>query len=276
MFGYVAINGRTLSPGETRRFRAFYCGLCRALQTEYGSAGRLTLSNDMTFLSLLLCALYEPPVTERAARCALHPLKKHPEIAHEAASFAAGMNVILAYHKRRDDERDEGGLRAGLGRKMLEKPYHLAREQYPEIAREVGEALAALSALEAQPQPDLDALARLSGRMLGACFVWKKDAFAPWLRGMGEALGRFIYLMDAYEDFDADKKRGQFNPLSALHAQSDYEARMEEILTFEMAECARYFELLPIEQDAELLRNILYSGVWGRYAALHQHRKETK
>ena len=33
----------------------------------------------------------------------------------------------------------------------------------------------------------------------------------------------------------------------------------------EIAECAMAFEKMPILQDANILRNILYSGVWTKY-----------
>ena len=32
-----------------------------------------------------------------------------------------------------------------------------------------------------------------------------------------------------------------------------------------LARCARSFERLPCVEDADLLRNILYSGVWLKY-----------
>ena len=82
--------------------------------------------------------------------------------------------------------------------------------------------------------------------------------------------------MHAYEDYDHDLKHRQSNPLKSLHAQDDYEERMEEILTMEMAACVRAYDDLPIEQDDALIRNILYSGVWGRYAAIQQKRKGPK
>ena len=85
-----------------------------------------------------------------------------------------------------------------------------------------------------------------------------------------------LRFLDAYEDYDADMKRHRFNPLGALHAQPDYEERMEEILALEMAACVRAYDYLPIQQDANLIRSILYSGVWRRYAALQAKRKESK
>ena len=43
-----------------------------------------------------------------------------------------------------------------------------------------------------------------------------------------------------------------------------------------MAECSRKFEILPILLHADILRNILYSGVWCRYTAVTARRQEQK
>ena len=274
MFGYVSINPQALTEAEKRRFRAFYCGLCRVLREAYGNVGRLTLSNDMTFLTLLLSALYEPDEQAYDERCALHPVKPHHAVTHACTRYAADMNILLAYYKCLDDAADEKSLRGRAGQAALKKAFMRVRADWPVQCQTVQESLAALTELEKAESTDLDALTRQSGRMLGACFLWRQDAFAPYLREMGDALGRFIYLMDAYEDYDGDEKHRRFNPLRALHAQPDYEERMEEILTLEMSRCARAFECLPIQQDAGLIRNVLYSGVWGGYARLKEKRKE--
>ena len=274
MFGYVSINPQALTEAEKRRFRAFYCGLCRVLREAYGDVGRLTLSNDMTFLTLLLSALYEPDEQAYDERCALHPVKPHHAVTHACTRYAADMNILLAYYKCLDDAADEKSLRGKAGQAALKKAFMRVRADWPVQCQTVQESLAALTELEKAESTDLDALTRQSGRMLGACFLWRQDAFAPYLREMGDALGRFIYLMDAYEDYDGDEKHRRFNPLRALHAQPDYEERMEEILTLEMSRCARAFECLPIQQDAGLIRNVLYSGVWGGYARLKEKRKE--
>ena len=276
MFGYVLVNPQTLEEGEKQRFRACYCGLCRALKARYGDAGRLTLSNDMTFLSMLLSALYEPEETQGALRCPLHPLKKRLYTQSAATDYAADMNILLAYYKCRDDAQDEGALRGKIGLRALRRAYRQVRQAHPEVCEKVRDSLNALDEMEKQRCQDIDALCRPAGQMLGACFAWRQDVFAPALERMGAALGRFIYLMDAYEDYDQDVRAGRFNPLTALHQEQDYEARMADILNMEMAQCVEAFDYLPIEQDAALLRNILYSGVWSRYAYLQQKRKEKK
>jgi len=78
---------------------------------------------------------------------------------------------------------------------------------------------------------------------------------------MGNALGRFIYLLDAALDFEKDRKKGKYNPFLAMGTGMDL-ARWEEYLVLTMARCTEAFEKLPLVQDKALLDNILYSGVW--------------
>ena len=53
MFGYIAPDQGRLTDLQKKRYRGFYCGLCHSLLSRYGQAGRLSLSNDMTFLAIL-------------------------------------------------------------------------------------------------------------------------------------------------------------------------------------------------------------------------------
>ena len=103
---------------------------------------------------------------------------------------------------------------------------------------------------------------------MGELFVWQEDLWQDTLRAMGEALGRFIYLMDAELDLEEDRKKGSYNPLADLPQQD----HLEQILTLTMGGCAYYYEKLPLVQDKGLLDNILYSGVWVRYR--EKYRKE--
>ena len=71
--------------------------------------------------------------------------------------------------------------------------------------------------------------ARLSGRYVGGAASEDQGCF----------LGKFIYIMDAYEDLEKDLKDGNYNPLKALHEQPDYEERCAQILNMMMTECQR-------------------------------------
>lgn len=59
MFGYIIVNKPEMKFREFDVYRSYYCGLCKSLKERYGVRGQMTLSYDMTFLSLLLSSLYD-------------------------------------------------------------------------------------------------------------------------------------------------------------------------------------------------------------------------
>ena len=273
MYGYVSINRQALTDEEFARYRAYYCGLCRALKHRCGQLSRLTLSYDMTVLNLLLSALYEPDGTEGRERCAPHMVKPHDYVCDACADYAADMSVVLAWHKAADDWQDERRLDKLVMRRALASGYARVEARWPEKCRVIDEAVKENARLEKEGLKDIDAAANATGRIMAEVYAWKDDFWAEPLRRMGRALGRFIYLMDAYDDLPGDRRAGRPNPLTAMSERADYEAEIRDILTLEMAEVGAQFERLPIVRDANLLRNIFYSGVWCRYAALQKERK---
>ena len=279
MFGYVTIYRKGLAKEELDRYQAYYCGLCQALGHRYGLAGRLALSYDMAFVSILLSALYEPETWFGSGRCAPHPLKPRPRADNDFQAYAADMTVALAYYKYLDDWQDDH-RRASLRRaRELEPCLADIRQRWPRQCNVITEQLSALNLLEQSGSEDLDALCNAFGVLLGAVFACRDDDWAPVLNAMGRGLGGFIYLMDAYDDLEKDQKKGRFNalrPLADRLPADKYEARCHELLTQQMGLCAQQFTLLPILQETpegKLLYNTIYSGVWSKYALVRKHRE---
>lgn len=276
MFGYVVANKQDLTPEQQEHYRACYCGLCRVLGQRYGTAGRMTLTYDMTFLILLLTSLYEPAWEEGSARCAAHPSKKHPYWHNEVTGYAAAMNVALAYYNCLDDWRDEKNLLGFSGARLLKPHYQRIREQYPRQCAAIERELDALTVLERAGSRGIDGPANCFGALMGELFVWREDRWADALRELGAGLGRYVYAMDAYEDVDKDIKRRRYNPLAEQRTAPAFRERCRDILTLFIGEGAAAFERLPLVEDLPLLRNILYSGVWNKYAALEAAETKRK
>ena len=272
MFGYVTINKDSLPEADFQRFRAWYCGLCRELRLRHGSLSRLSLTFDMTFLYLLLSALYEPKTSQVREICAMSPFKKHAALSNELGGYCADMNVMLAYFQCLDDEADEKKLSGAAGKKLLQKAFDQVRERWPRQYEAAKDAISKLSALEKKNASGLDAPANLMGELLGEIYAYTNDFFAPDLREMGRAMGRYVYLLDAYCDMEKDKKTGSFNPFLPLRDRPDFETYAQDVLKMMIADCAAAFERLPILTDAPLIRNILYSGVWSGYGTARRLR----
>jgi hypothetical protein len=175
--------------------------------------------------------------------------------------YAADMNVALAYYQAADDWQDDRKATAKLMSGVFGKNYDSIAQRYPRQCRAIGACIEKLNRLEKENCPSPDETANCFGDLMAELLVYQEDLWAPTLRQMGMALGRFIYLGDAARDYDRDKRKGRYNPYIAMGMNADWQ-RWEEYLVLAMGRCTAEFEKLPLVQDKPLLDNILYSGVW--------------
>ncbi len=216
MFGYISINQAEMKFKDYDIYHSYYCGLCRVLKKNYGRCGQMTLSYDMTFLIILLTGLYEPDTKTETAACAAHPLKKHTVRTNELTDYAAAVNLILSYYKCKDDWEDEHKKKSYAAAKLLAPKIAAVKERYPEKIQAVSSNLKKLSALEKQNGLNADMMAGIFGDILAELFVFRQDEWEDSLRKIGFFLGKFIFLMDAYEDVEKDIKREIIIPLNKL------------------------------------------------------------
>ncbi len=276
MFGYIVVNKPEMKFREFAVYQSYYCGLCRALKEKYGRWGQMTLSYDMTFLVMLLTGLYEPETHESVVRCITHPFEKHPVSRNVYTEYAADVNILLSYYKCEDDWLDERRFGRYLFASLLRKKNHRVAAEHPQKALKMMENLDRLHEAEKRGDATIDETAGLFGEILAELFVYQEDEWADNLRRIGFFFGKFIYLMDAYDDLEEDRKKGCYNPFAGRFGQEGFEEEVKQILTMMMAECSREFEMLPILQNAEILRNILYAGVWTKYEAVHARRMKER
>ncbi len=274
MFGYVTIHEPELKVKDFRKYKAYYCGLCRTLKEEYGFAGQMTLTYDMTFAIILLSSLYESETVQEQHSCKVHPVRKQPMLRNEITSYAAAMNVLLAYYHMEDDWKDERKVASFFTKNMVRGKVRSIIEAYPRQSKAIRCSLKELSKCEREQSTDIDRTAGCFGRLMAELFVYRKDVWEKELRQMGFFMGKFIYIMDAYEDLPEDLKKGRYNPLREVCLQADYEKRIKEILCMMIAESAASFERLPCLVDVDILRNILYDGVWSRYNKIQMKKSE--
>ena len=192
---------------------------------------------------------------------------------NEYIQYAADMNVALAYYKAQDDWQDDHSLSAKVKTGVFSKNYQEIAQRYPRQCEAIADCIEKISALEKENCPNPDLPAGEFGKLMGELLVYTEDLWAPTLRAMGMALGRFIYLADATVDYRRDKRQGKYNPYLAMETGED-PARWEEYLVLAMGRCTAEFEKLPLVQDKPILDNILYSGVWGNFRRKKKERRD--
>lgn len=274
MFGYISINKAEMKFKDFDLYQSFYCGLCKRLKEKYGKRGQISLSYDMTFLLVFLTGLYEQETDVGSCKCVAHPFEKHTTRINEITDYVADMNLLLTYYKCQDDWSDEKKRLKYLYGKMLEPKNAEIHQRYEKQAETMVRCLSAIHEGEQSGKVHMDQMAGYFGEIMGEIFRYKEDEWQEETYKVGFYLGKFIYLMDAYEDIEEDRKRGTYNPLLQYARQENFEEMSHQLLTMMMAECSRQFEKLPIIEYVDILRNVLYSGVWCRYEMIRAKRVE--
>lgn len=273
MFGYVRPNWAAMSEAEQQRYRAHYCGLCRALGKRHGALARMALTFDLTFLAVFLSSLYEPQEQTGQSRCAPHPVKEHPWAASEITDYAADMTIALTYHKCRDDWQDDRSIPAKAYGGILKRHYDEVSTRWPAQCEAIEAALAEQSAIERRKEATLDAAPNCFGRLMAALFVMKQDYWSAALARFGYSLGRYIYMVDAVCDAEKDRKSGSYNPVLLMEKEPE---ELRDTLEMLLGDASAAFESLPLVQDEGILRNVLYSGLWQGYNEYLEKRRKKR
>lgn len=274
MFGYVVINKPELKFKEFDVYQSYYCGLCKTLKEKYGSRAQISLNFDLNFISILLSGLYEPETKIGESRCVMHPLSKHTTRYNECVDYAAKMTIVLTYFKCEDDWLDERKISKQAYKRLLRKAYQEIKEEYPDKLAHIETCLHCINDYESQGITNLDEISKYFGEAMGEICAYKDDEWHDELYEFGFYLGKFIYFIDAYEDIEQDLKKGTYNPFKELYQTDQFEDKCKDILELMISEATMAFERLPIIENAAIIRNILYGGVWNKYELVRQKRLE--
>ncbi|WP_304086937.1 DUF5685 family protein [Peptostreptococcus stomatis] len=269
MFGYVRINKMDLTFREYEHYKAYYCGLCKYLKRNHTELSRMTINYDITFLIVLLSSIYQPSAQVFHEKCIVDPVKKKKHIINEITEYAASMNILLAYYKLEDDVNDEGDIKSRLVRRAYRKSFKTAYDKYPQKADFIKACLEELRSLEEDQSTSIDQTSNCFARLLEEIFDYKDDEYRDRLRKVGFNIGKYIYIMDAYEDLDEDLEKGRYNPFTDY--KEDREAlklRVDKLIGMTLSRLEEAILDLDIKVNKSIIDNIIYSGVYLRYKGL--------
>lgn len=273
MFGYVRTDLSELRLRDYECYRAYYCGLCKAMGKCTGQCSRLSLSYDFVFLAAVRVSLCGEAPDLKKFRCLLHPTRRRRMVRlSPQLAYCADASALLAAAKIDDDLADERGfrrLRAFFRRLLLRRAARKARKRHPDLQKRIADDLAALRAIEKdETVVSADAPAEVFGRILSAIFAEGLDGGnARIAAAIGDAVGRWVYLADAADDLAADAKKGRYNPLLRLFGKEPTEADWQTVrlgLSATLGRACRAFELMdrfPVPELREILSNVLYVGL---------------
>ena len=269
MFGYVRINKMDLTFREFDYYKGYYCGLCKYLKENHGEVSRLSLNYDITFLIVILTALYKLDSDITYERCIANPLKKKMRIVNEITEYAASMNILLSYYKLEDNLYDDNGIKDKLAYELYKGKLKKAYEKYPQKAEYIKQQLGNLRELEKQESKSIDKVSNTFGNLMGEIFVYKKDEYEQNIRNIGFNLGKYIYILDAYEDLEEDNKKGRYNPfIDYIDKKEELKNKVDRLISMSLGMATKNIEQLNLEFNKSIIDNIIYSGVYLRYKSI--------
>ena len=271
MFGYVTVCRECMDEADYEMFAAYYCGLCAATGEQCSQLSRLGLSYDITFLAIVLSALDDSAskITER--RCIAHPSNRHKRVVNErAVDYAANMGVLLMYLKLLDDWQDERSVKSIPGRWALYGGMKKARERFPAQYDGIERQLRRLSECEknnARIDEAADCFAKILEILFTPDFI-TDGTERKILSWFGYNIGRWIYVIDAYNDIEKDFSSGSYNPFLAeiddIRDKDEIATRLSTTLTLNLDSAANAYELLNVHKNDGIIRHIVYTSLYMR------------
>lgn len=267
VFGYLQIQKSELLVRELEAYKSVYCGLCKQMGKDYSFLTRLSLSYDCTFYAMLLMSVSRSCKGFKDGRCTFNPLKKCKFALCESDCYskASAFSVISVFYKLKDDLADEGFFRRILTRLLLLFFSHWqkkAAKKYPEIDKYISEMTSMQSEAEADTNCSVDMAAHPTGHMLANVFALEaeNDTDRRVFYEFGYHLGRWIYLVDAADDIEKDKKKHNFNPFISLKEEYT-EERIVSALNQSLARAYDAYNLIDIKDFRGILDNMLLLGL---------------
>ncbi len=269
MFGYVRADTPYLYIKDDRLYKAMYCGLCKGIGKTCGQRARMGLTYDVTFLSVLLHNIAGKDVEIKKQRCLSHCIRSRQMAEVDELTCRLGaLNTLLAYYKYTDDIAD--GDRGRGKRWWFKKGYKRAKKQYPEIEKIVRDNLAAQEAVEKANSDSIDRAADATANMLSEFSTYALgEKGTEFTRNLFYALGKWIYLVDALDDYDKDRKKGAYNPFilaySAPCRAALLQGKTEEEINFVFQ--SLFFDIrdnlenIPCAFNTDLIDNVLLRGL---------------
>lgn len=276
MFGYIFPEKPELKIKEYELFRAYYCGVCKSIGRTCGQLPRFSLTYDAAFLAVLLTSIAGEKPTVKRERCIAHPVKKRYVVKESPImQYASDMNILLAYYNLEDKCRDERSAPAMAARAALRPAFGKIKRKYKEKCDIIESRLAELDRLEKDRCASMDQAAEPFAKLMEAILEYeplcREEKYREILRWMGYNLGKWIYILDAYDDVEENIRTKTYNPLLYQFGYVEGEdpetfrkrirEKVEFNLTYCLSQTARAYELLDPGRNSGILENIIYMGM---------------
>lgn len=271
MFGYVIPDKPNMFIKDFYAFRAFYCGLCKAIGKQSNTLMRFTTNYDATILNVLVHNLLDKKVEYKPQRCILHPLRKRDMICVDEVTLAvADINTLLTYYKIKDNILDnDKKFKSKTAKLFVNKSYKKAKKRHPFASKIIEEEYLNLNTLEKENCSSIDKVSHCFASMLERLGVYLTKNESYEAKTVFYCLGKWVYLIDALDDLDKDASKNRYNPWIANNGEFTNSTEFIEknrenitaILKNTIILLKENYDKLPMPVQEGVLTNTFYYGL---------------
>lgn len=267
MFGYVIPDKQNMYIKDFNVFQAFYCGLCKTLGETGSQITRLCTNYDVTFYNVLIHSLANLDVKFERKLCVYNGKKKVVVSTDELSKKMADIAVMLVYYNAEDDVTDGKKSRI-LIKWRLALRKRKAAKRLPEIDEMMKKSFSSLNVLEKQKCDSIDRVADTFATLMRDItrYLIKTDDVIDTFT---YNLGRLVYLLDAVDDVEKDRKKNRYNPLLLNYGEctnkQDYLVKNADELSFLLKstynKMVGSYNAMNIVKYEGVLSNTVYLGI---------------
>jgi hypothetical protein len=208
--------------------RMHYCGTCKAIGKQFDQGSRMMLNYDTVFLSELLSQLNKEALNswdknlQKVNTCFSMP---QTEDLPFSLSYSATASVLLAELKVDDNIKDSNRGAWKLLRRFYSKAFKKASAQFEKLGIDLSPVYKWIREQDKREKSNqefntlescLDYYSEATAEICAQIFDegGKRLRQPVKLHELGYHFGRLMYTLDAFEDYEQDVFKGQFNPLA--------------------------------------------------------------
>ena len=284
MFGYILPDKPNMFMKDYALYKCFYCGMCKSIREKHKSnLLRISVNYDMTFINILLHGITAQPMEFKEEACILNPFKKKCVLKSDPVSDSCVyLNTLLADFKARDDLTDEPSFSKRFLRFIFKRKVKQAQKALPKAAELLNIAYNEQVEAEKREKATFDSAATpFANCMQGIFEALLGDKYSERVGDLAFYLAKYVYLLDAVDDFEKDVKKGEFNPFKR-YGDAKTKAELIDLHGDELNEilngllfCIKdAYAQIPVFNTESIITNTLWYGLGARAREIFDKEKK--
>lgn len=291
MFGYIYPFKPDLKIKHYTTFKSYYCSLCHEIKKNYGNIPRISINFDTTFMAILLDSFSNNKPHIKKKICVIHPFEKKLIVKNNSSiNYASHINMILTHNKIIDDINDENNLFSKIIMPISNKYIKKLPDNLKFLNEIIFNQLNDLKKLEdSKENLSIDEFSHPFASIIKTIFEFYgktnnlNENNLQYLKNLGYNLGKWIYIIDAFNDLEKDIENNSFNAiLNSENANKENKFSISEfkiqikdkfssLLTYINLKCLENFQKLSLVKNYDLIENILQIGMPSKLDKIVNH-----